>query len=301
MKIYGNRDKGWFHGLGDLVCFAWLGEGIRAAGSDVEFYATGEQAEVLKLFRMPITNDANGAVFTGNGYENAVKDNSPLNYLQWIAHHLGVKETPVRPRVELDPMNRELGRKAGGDVLIFPHGVWEPRVWPKSYFVELASLLSNEGYKVRIVMKERDYAFFMPFHCIVGKPWAFIAGAIQSSKLVIGNDSGPAHFAGTIGTKTIAIHGPTQGKRIYGHLQNDVVSIEKNSICCGGCHCLNTFPDGSPRFRASCHVGCHELYRTFPEEVFEKAVSILGRKRGSLLPMGEPLVTPFSHRELVAA
>jgi len=73
MKIYANRDKGWFHGLGDLVCFAWLGQGMKQAGIEPSFFATGEQAEVLKLFGMPVTEDATGAVFTNSGYETAVK------------------------------------------------------------------------------------------------------------------------------------------------------------------------------------------------------------------------------------
>lgn len=277
MKIYADPDKGWFHGLGDVVCFAWLGEGIRQAGSDVSFYAKGWHAEVLKLFRMPITEDPKDAVFTNDGYETAVKINSPLNYLQWIADKLGVKETPARPRTCIDPMNREKGRKAAGDVLIFPHGIWSPRVWPKNYFSELGDLLTREGYKVRFVMKERDYAFFMPFHCIVGQPWPFIASAVQASKLVIGNDSGPAHFSGTLGTHTISIHGPTQGARIYGHIP-EVHPFEKKSLPCHGCHCL-------PPWRASCEIGCHQLYRTFPEEVFEAARAVLGKPSKALTAM----------------
>ncbi len=275
MKIAVAHDKGWFHGLGDAVCFAWLGEGIRQAGSEVEFFAKGWHADVMRLFRQTVTDDETGAVFTNEGYETAVKTDSPLTYIQWIAHHLGIKEEPKRPKINPDPMGREMGRRASGDVLIFPHGVWSPRIWPKSYFVELGLLLRNAGYNVRFCMKERDYAFFMPFHCIVGKSWSFIASAIQSSRLVIGNDSGPAHLAGTIGTKTIAIHGPTQGRRIYGHLQDNVISIEKRAIGCGGCHCLPE-RNGQQAWRASCEIGCHELYRTFPEEVFEVARGILG-------------------------
>jgi len=297
MKIYADPTKGWFHGLGDVVCFAWLGQGIIDAGSDVSFFANGWHAEVLKLFRMPVTQDETGAVFTDIGYENAVRTNSQLNYLQWIAQHLGVTHTPTRPHISPDATGREMGRKAAGDVLIFPHGVWSPRVWPKNYFVELGLMLVREGYKVRFVMKERDYSFFMPFHCIVGKSWSFIASAIQASKLVIGNDSGPAHLAGTIGTRTIAIHGPTQGARIYGHLP-EVQSFEKRSLPCSGCHCLPNV-NGFPAWRASCEVGCHQLYRTFPEEVFEAAVKILGRKT-ALKPMGEPLFNPF-RKELMAA
>jgi len=275
MKIYADPTKGWFHGLGDVVCFAWLGEGLKRAGFDTEFFATGWHAEVLKLFQQKITENAEGAIYTNEGYEKAVAKDSPLNYIQWIAHHLGITADPVRPKINPDPMNRELGRKAAGDVLIFPHGIWEPRIWPKSYFSELGRLLTEAGYKVRFVMKERDYAFFMPFHCIVGKSLSFVAAAIQQSRLVIGNDSGPAHLAGTIGTKTIAIHGPTQNARIYGHLP-EVIGFEKKSLPCHGCHCLPT-KNGAQAWRASCEIGCHQLYRTFPEEVFEFALGLLGK------------------------
>src|SRR6266403_564659 len=292
MKIYCDHSKGWFHGLGDVVCFAWLGQGLIDAQSEVEFYAPGWQAEVLNLFRMPLTDDPTGAVYTNQGYERAVAGDSPLNYLQWIAHHLGIKEEPVRPQINPDPMGRPLGRKAGGDVLIFPHGIWAPSIWPKNYFVELGLMLVKSGYKVRFVMKERDYAFFMPFHCIVNKSWSFIASAIQASKLVIGNDSGPAHLAGTIGTRTISIHGPTQGDRIYGHIP-EVMPFEKKSLDCHGCHCM-------PPFRASCDVGCHQLYRTFPEEIFEVARVMLGEPSVERDPLS-PRLGRRLPRELVAA
>ena len=282
MKIHGDASKGWFHGLGDVVCFAWLGQGIIEAGESVEFWAQGWHRDVLKLFGMPIAANPDGAVYTDAGYETAVKINSPLNYIQWIAHHLGIKQEPKRPKINPTPMDREMGRRAAGDVLIFPHGVWGPRVWPKNYFVEIAYLLQKEGYKVRIVTKERDYAFFMPFPCIVNKTWDFIASAIQQSRLVIGNDSGPAHFAGTIGTRTIAIHGPTQGARIYGHIP-EVMPFEKKSLSCAGCHCLG--PADGGEWRASCEVGCHQLYRTFPEEVFEAAVRVLGKPVRKLTSM----------------
>ncbi len=272
MTIYCAHDKGWFHGLGDAVCFAWIGEGIRQAGKDVEFWAQGWHAEVLRLFRQKITKDETDGLFTNEGYETARKINSPLNYLQWIAQKLGVTDKPVRPKFVINPLDREMGRIASADVLIFPHGVWTPRIWPKNYFVELGWLLQREGYKVRFVMKERDYTFFMPFHCIVGKSWSFIAAAVQQSSLVIGNDSGPAHFSGTIGTQTISIHGPTEGWRIYGHLP-EVHPMEKKMIGCGGCHCLPERDGGA--WRVSCETGCHELYRTFPEEVFEMARKML--------------------------
>src|SRR4249919_3698600 len=203
MKI--DTINGWFRGLGDIVCFAWLGEGMTQAGEQPEFYASDWRAEVLKLFQMPVTGDASNGVVTWEEYTTAVKINSPLNYLDWIAKYLGVTAPPKRPRLDMIPMDRQMGRNDTADVLIFPFSYSPVRTWPKAYFVELGLLLKGAGFSVKVDMEQRDYAFFMPFHCIVGQSWNYIAAAIQSAKLVIGNDSGPAHLAGTIGTPTIAI------------------------------------------------------------------------------------------------
>jgi hypothetical protein len=264
MKI--DTYNGWFKGLGDIVCFAWLGEGMIQAGEEVEFYATDWRAEVLKMFQMKTTSDPTGGALTQTGYETAVKTGSPMSYLEYMAESIGVTATPQRPRLDMIPMDREMGRKDSADVLIFPFSYSRVRTWPKNYFVELGVLLKHAGFRVKFVTEQRDYAFFMPFHCIVGQSWNWIAAAIQSAKLVIGNDSGPAHLAGTIGTPTIAIQGPTTD-RIFRHIP-EVVSYRKKALGCAGCHFL-------PPFRASCEIGCHELYRTFPEEVAQHAIMIL--------------------------
>ena len=265
MKI--DTINGWYRGVGDIVCFAWLGEGMLAAGEDVEFFATDWRAEMLRMFSMRTTGNNTGAVLTMSGYETAVKIGSPLSYLQWIAQHLGVTAEPKRPRLDLVPMDREMGRRDSAEVIVFPNSFSPVRTWPKAYFVELGLLLRKAGVTVKYVLEQRDYAFFMPFHCIVGQSWDYIAGAIQNAKLVIGNDSGPAHLAGTIGTRTIAIQGATT-ERIYAHIP-EVISYRKKALSCAGCHCL------PPDFRASCDSGCLELFRTFPEEVARFAFQLL--------------------------
>jgi hypothetical protein len=137
--------------------------------------------------------------------------------------------------------------------------------------VELGFILRDAGYSIKFVTEQRDYAFFMPFHCIVGQSWQWIAAAIQVAKLVIGNDSGPAHLAGTIGTPTIAVMGATT-ERIYAHVP-EVMCYRKKSLPCNGCHCIR------PPFRQTCEVGCLELYRTFPEEVAQFALAFLESKK----------------------
>jgi len=268
MKI--DSQNGWFKGVGDIVCFAWLGEGLIQAGEHVEFYTTKDwQKELYRMFQMSVTEDATDGKLTKIGYETAVKNGSPMSYLQYMAHTIGVDVPPMRPRMDLAAMDREMGRRDSADVLIFPYSYSPVRSWPKNYFVELGLELRHYGFSVKFVLEQRDYAFYMPFHCLVGKSWNYIAAAMQSARLVIGNDSGPAHLSGTIGIPTIAVMGATT-ERIYAHLP-DVICLRKKSLQCAGCHCL------PPNFRASCEVGCLELYRTFPEDVIECALPILNQ------------------------
>src|SRR6266496_4957565 len=266
MKI--DTINGWFRGLGDICCFAWLAEGMIQAGEDVEFFATDWRASLLRMFQMRVTEDPTNGVFTWEGFETAIKNNSPMTYLEFIAHHLGITATPKRPRLNMAPMDREMGHRDSADVLIFPLSYSPVRTWPKSYFVELGLLLRKEGFTVKFVTEQRDYAFFMPFHCIIGQSWDWIAAAIQSARLVIGNDSGPAHLSGTIGTTTICIMGSAT-ERVYAHTPS-VIPYRKKALPCAGCHC---FPKNG--FRASCDSGCLELLRTFPEEVAEFAIATL--------------------------
>jgi hypothetical protein len=265
--------NGWFRGVGDVACFAWLGEGMLAAGEPVEFYTpTNWQKEILRMFQLPLTDDPTGAKLTWEEYTTAVKIGSPLTYLQWMAHHLGVTAPPKRPRLDMTPMDREMGRRDSADVLIFPLSYSPVRTWPKNYFVELGLLLRKAGYSVKVVTEQRDYAFFMPFHCIVGQSWNYVAAAIQSAKLVIGNDSGPAHLSGTIGTPTLVIMGSAT-ERVYAHIP-EVIPYRKKALGCAGCHCLR-----ENGFRTSCETGCLELYRTFPEEIAELAIATLNAQQ----------------------
>jgi hypothetical protein len=270
MKI--DAERGWFKGVGDIVCYAWIGQGIRACGGDVIFYCTGWRQELFEVLNMTATDDPTGAIVVNDGYEQAVGEGSPLNYLEWIAARIEALADcalppPQRPLLNMVPMDREMGRRASANVLIFPHCVCPPRTWPKNYFIELALLLQKAGLAVKMVTEERDYQL-LSFHGIYKKSWSYIAGAIQWADLVIGNDSGPAHLAGTIGTRALAIHGPTQ-ERIYGYLP-EVTSFRKKVLPCAGCHCLGDFPRGG-----ACELGCAELYRTLPEDVFATAAEIL--------------------------
>jgi ADP-heptose:LPS heptosyltransferase len=163
-------------------------------------------------------------------------------------------------------MPREMGRAASARVLLFPECAWPVRSWPRSYWHELARLLKEAGVDLAIVTEKRREEFGA-YRCIHGESLAFVAGAMQRAQLVIGNDSGPAHLAGTIGTRTLAIHGPTT-ERIFAHIP-EVTSHRQRTLPCAGCEYLAPFRD-------SCRHGCHELHRTYPEEVCAHALRQLG-------------------------
>src|ERR1041384_356678 len=115
MKI--NSQQGWFRGLGDIVCFAWIGEGLLRAGEDVEFFATGWRSDLLKMFYMKTTDDPFNSVVPSVGYEQAIARKSSHNYLEWLNEQVGSKATPHRPRWNPKPFQREIGRQNSAEVL----------------------------------------------------------------------------------------------------------------------------------------------------------------------------------------
>jgi ADP-heptose:LPS heptosyltransferase len=139
-------------------------------------------------------------------------------------------------------------------------------------------MLKDEGYHVKVVTEFPDRSFSF-LHYISEETLPFVAAAMQRARLVIGNDSGPAHLAGTLQTRTLAIHGPTTA-RIYNHIP-EVTSFIKISLGCSGCHCLPSEDPSRLGWRASCDYGCGELFRTFPEEVFDVATAMLVQKEAA--------------------
>ena len=94
-------------------------------------------------------------------------------------------------------------------------------------------------------MKERDYAFFMPFHCIIGKSWAFIASAIQASKLVIGNDSGPAHAAAALKKPMVVVWGSSNS--VAWHPWRTNYELVRSDFPCMPCPGYTCHAFGRPR------------------------------------------------------
>ncbi|MFV1922578.1 MAG: glycosyltransferase family 9 protein [Methylotenera sp.] len=81
--------------------------------------------------------------------------------------------------------------------------------WP--YFGALANALIALGEQVVVIVgpDEVDLAKDMPGCIVKDLDWFTLAGVLNGSKYVIGNDTGPSHIASYLNKRGLAIFGPT--------------------------------------------------------------------------------------------
>jgi ADP-heptose:LPS heptosyltransferase len=114
---------------------------------------------------------------------------------------------------------RGIGGAAGdpnGPVVLHPGAGSEKKCWPAEQFVELASQLSQAGRTVEVILGEvelerwpasRIEAFT---RCAsVQRPSTLVAlmDRLLKAAAFVGNDSGPGHLAGILGTPTYCVFG----------------------------------------------------------------------------------------------
>lgn len=90
---------------------------------------------------------------------------------------------------------------------------WERKRYP--HYPQLAELFMKDNYNVVVVGGEYEEFRHLPddwpkgIHTFFAKPLGELAYLIKNADLYIGNDSGIAHIAGCVGTKTHVIYGAT--------------------------------------------------------------------------------------------
>ena len=131
------------------------------------------------------------------------------------------------------------------DVLIgiHPGGGWPYKLWPVERFAALGDLL-NQNYGAKILIfagpdeaSLRDQMLNeMKSPPILAQDTGLreTAALIQRCQLYIGNDTGPMHISAAVGTRAIAIFGPTNARRSGPYGDEHIVIAEK--IHCSPCH-----------------------------------------------------------------
>ena len=154
---------------------------------------------------------------------------------------------------------------------INPSANWDLKRWPKEKFAQLADRLSTElncgvffiGAKqdekvIRAVTRSMNQT---PYNLCGQTNIKELAAYVESMDLFISNDSGPAHLAAALGTKTLALFGPTS-TQITSPKGKKVTLLQTNVGCKIPCYDLM----------------CKEnicMKRILVTEVFEKAKALL--------------------------
>jgi hypothetical protein len=268
MKIDLERAQ-YYRGLGDIAMLAWLAAGAEVADTPLVFHRTRD-LELMQLLGLRVDSEP-GGLCLDEVFAAEVRDGCRRPRLAYIREFLGVSAPPSRPRLRLAPedeawADRTVAELGSPLVLLFPQAVWRPREWPANYWVDLAWKLKAAGAAVQMLMQGDDDRFHNTPLYRWGTPLGKLAALMSRAALVVGNDSFPAHLAGTVGVPTLALMGPTR-PTVFAH-SPDVECLASAAIDCTGCHF-------QAPFRAACDQGCMSLYRLFPDDVLRRALAKL--------------------------
>jgi len=128
-------------------------------------------------------------------------------------------------------------RRNPTDVVIHPGAGKPDKCWPVEKFVKLVDSLRRSGAGVRVLLGEVERERFstdalatLEKSAVVRNPSTYmqLLEEISQATVFIGNDSGPGHVAGIIGTPTLALFGTPSFR--WKPLGPNVQVIEKESI-----------------------------------------------------------------------
>ena len=131
-------------------------------------------------------------------------------------HELELQK-PAESNIRNIPKDVKAGaRFANGHVLIFPCGTTDAKKWPVENWQGLIDDLKKRdlGAKIFLGPSESSYQrlFDEKAEVYINQPWNSIIQSFDQNTLVICNDCGPMHVAGTMGCRLIALFGPTNEK-----------------------------------------------------------------------------------------
>lgn len=257
------------HGIGDAVVYSWLMHSARAAG--IEVYLNPQRSlPAFDIFSIP---DEWRTTRPGP------KEHPPkgvVGQVGWLRSWLrgyGVGDIPfVRPPAKPDHPsvaawadNQWQGRdeathSTGRRVLIFPEVVWKPREWPPIYYSILARDLIAAGYNPIVMTSGWADAHIYPW-AIGGVTLYDMVALMRRADIIVGNDSGPCHFAGTLDKPFLALTGPSP-KEFFEHMPSVTMLTAADRVPCTGCN----FEWGAG-YHKRCDVACASLLHLTPDRV----------------------------------
>jgi lipopolysaccharide heptosyltransferase II len=237
----------------------------------------------LKKLRYDVVVDLKNTVFPlliGPRYRTATIQRFPSNVIHSIDKHLhrlhalGIAEPERRPYIHISEEDAVFVSKlmkdenmSGALVLMNPGAKSHLKRWKPEGFAAVADRLIDEcGSDIAFIGLKEDEPIVDDImnrmkhkcHNLVNRTnIRQLADLLKRSKLIITNDSAPLHLGCAVGTKVLALFGPTDPKK-YGPIGEFDEVINKNLNC-------------SPCESATCACNYECLRSVEADEVFEAA------------------------------
>lgn len=181
-------------------------------------------------------------------FTNNLKRHCPGEIIAWSPHPIGAthvtdhlmkpalryadQDPPAEPRVFPGTEQRraagQFWRSAGlperGVLAVHPGSGGRHKLWPPEGWQQVLAWAAEEGVPVVLMCgpaeKERGIDSFFSAACPTWKvvrdaPLSDLAAILEKCEVFVGHDSGIAHLAAAVGTRTLALFGPTD-PRVWG-------------------------------------------------------------------------------------
>ena len=192
-----------------------------------------------------------------------------------------LRPTAEDERVVADVL-AEIGLDGGVPfVALAPGSIWGSKRWP--YYPELAHRLAAKGMPVVVVGGPADADEGSQIVAAVAAAQRVVATStcgqltlrqsaalIARAALLVTNDSAPLHLATAMGTRIVALFGPTVTEFGFGPLRAGDVALGLDGLQCRPC---------SPHGPQRCPLGHHRCMRELTVEAVTRAIEDLGALR----------------------
>ena len=139
-----------------------------------------------------------------------------------LAHYLGAPPTLPVFRLGLDA-GVDISTLIPGEAdrplaVLHPGARWASKLWPPASWAHLAEWLRGQGFRVAVTgsAADRELAASLTAQCrapllnLAGRTsLAELAGVLRRARLAVTTDTGAMHLAAALGTKVVALFGPT--------------------------------------------------------------------------------------------
>lgn len=258
------------NGYGDVVVAAWIAEGHRESSRRVLLKANGKRADFLRLLGQTPVSEADQAVSIGPTWDYDSRTRLTSDRVAAWCTVLGLEMLWKRPSVLVSDERRQKFQDRIDPrkrlVVFCPRSTHSHREWPLAYWSNLADMLSVEGCQIMIWGDDTLLDNAEP----IGISWEDCAACVERASLVVGIDSAPIHFSGTVGARCLALLGPTTDG-VFSHMRNvHCFAMEKRVMPCTGCWMWGEYYQHS-----ACGRTCGSLSALLPEMVFSKSMELI--------------------------